>query len=159
MYTCEKHTLKTIFWVLKITYALLFLLSELYYIIYYHQKSEDGKSSSSKSFHKEFNLPACANLDLVSTALSKDGVLTVRAPKKVCCDYGTIVLRGLRGPSTDGVLTVRAPKKVGCDYSTIVLGGFRGALNWWRSDWKSAQEGEFFYLIFLLTDLNCQAII
>jgi len=48
----------------------------------YEKKSEDGSSVSSKSFHKEFNLPATANLDLVSTALSKDGVLTVRAPKK-----------------------------------------------------------------------------
>jgi len=48
----------------------------------YEKKSEDGKSSSSKSFYREFNLPASANLDLVSTALSKDGVLTVRAPKK-----------------------------------------------------------------------------
>lgn len=48
----------------------------------YAKKSEDGSSQSSKSFHKEFNLPGCANLDLVSTALSKDGVLTVRAPKK-----------------------------------------------------------------------------
>jgi len=48
----------------------------------YEKKSEDGSSVESKSFFKEFNLPASANLDLVSTALSKDGVLTVRAPKK-----------------------------------------------------------------------------
>jgi len=61
----------------------------------YEKKSEDGKSSSSKSFHKEFNLPACANLDLVSTALSKDGVLTVRAPKK----EGTEIV-----PASDGTV-------------------------------------------------------
>jgi len=48
----------------------------------YEKKSEDGSSTSSKSFYKEFSLPGSANLDLVSTALSKDGVLTVRAPKK-----------------------------------------------------------------------------
>jgi len=48
----------------------------------YEKKSEDGSSCSSKSFYKEFSLPGSANLDLVSTALSKDGVLTVRAPKK-----------------------------------------------------------------------------
>jgi len=48
----------------------------------YEKKSADGSSTSSKSFHKEFTLPASADLDLVSTALSKDGVLTVRAPKR-----------------------------------------------------------------------------
>lgn len=48
----------------------------------YEKKSEDGSSMSSKSFYKEFSLPQSANLELVSTALSKDGVLTVRAPKR-----------------------------------------------------------------------------
>ncbi|KAK7072284.1 hypothetical protein SK128_012758 [Halocaridina rubra] len=48
----------------------------------YEKKSEDGSSMSSKSFYKEFTLPAVANIDLVSTALSKDGVLTIKAPKR-----------------------------------------------------------------------------
>jgi len=48
----------------------------------YEKKSEDGSSMESKSFYKEFTLPQSANLELVSTALSKDGVLTVRAPKR-----------------------------------------------------------------------------
>lgn len=48
----------------------------------YEKKSEDGSSMSSKSFHKEFTMPNCADIDQVSTALSKDGVLTVRAPKR-----------------------------------------------------------------------------
>ncbi|XP_066950984.1 protein lethal(2)essential for life-like isoform X1 [Macrobrachium rosenbergii] len=48
----------------------------------YEKKSEDGSSMSSKSFYKEFTLPQVANIDLVSTALSKDGVLTIKAPKR-----------------------------------------------------------------------------
>lgn len=48
----------------------------------YFKKSEDGSSMSSKSFYKEFTLPASANIDQVATALSKDGVLTVKAPKR-----------------------------------------------------------------------------
>ena len=48
----------------------------------YEQKSADGSSMSAKSFYKEFTMPAGADIDGVSTALSKDGVLTVKAPKK-----------------------------------------------------------------------------
>ncbi|XP_068207108.1 protein lethal(2)essential for life-like [Palaemon carinicauda] len=48
----------------------------------YEKKSEDGSSMSAKSFYKEFTLPQMANIDLVSTALSKDGVLTINAPKR-----------------------------------------------------------------------------
>lgn len=48
----------------------------------YEKKSEDGSSMSSKSFHKDFNLPQMADIDKVSTALSKDGVLTIKAPKR-----------------------------------------------------------------------------
>ncbi|XP_045118937.1 protein lethal(2)essential for life-like [Portunus trituberculatus] len=48
----------------------------------YIKKSEDGSSMSSKSFYKEFTMPNTADIDAVSTALSKDGVLTVRAPKR-----------------------------------------------------------------------------
>lgn len=48
----------------------------------YIKKSEDGSSMSSKSFYKEFTMPNSADIDAVSTALSKDGVLTVRAPKR-----------------------------------------------------------------------------
>ncbi|KAG0725398.1 Protein lethal(2)essential for life [Chionoecetes opilio] len=48
----------------------------------YLKQSEDGSSMSSKSFHKEFTLPSTADIDAVSTALSKDGVLTVKAPKR-----------------------------------------------------------------------------
>ncbi|KAK3857389.1 hypothetical protein Pcinc_036358 [Petrolisthes cinctipes] len=48
----------------------------------YFKKSEDGSSTSSKSFYKEFTMPSTANIDLVATALSKDGVLTVKAPKR-----------------------------------------------------------------------------
>lgn len=52
----------------------------------FEKKSEDGSSMTSKSFYKEFTLPKSANLDMVSTALSKDGVLTVKAPKKEGAD-------------------------------------------------------------------------
>ncbi|KAK8722609.1 hypothetical protein OTU49_012128 [Cherax quadricarinatus] len=48
----------------------------------YCKKSEDGSTVSSKSFYKEFTLPNNADIDAVSTALSKDGVLTVKAPKR-----------------------------------------------------------------------------
>ncbi|XP_050692671.1 WAS/WASL-interacting protein family member 2-like isoform X3 [Eriocheir sinensis] len=48
----------------------------------YQKVSEDGVSSSCKSFYKEFTLPPAADLDQVSTALSRDGVLTIRAPRK-----------------------------------------------------------------------------
>ncbi|KAG7160679.1 protein lethal(2)essential for life-like [Homarus americanus] len=48
----------------------------------YFKKSEDGSSTSSKSFYKEFTMPQTANIDEVATALSKDGVLTVKAPKR-----------------------------------------------------------------------------
>ncbi|XP_018007157.1 protein lethal(2)essential for life [Hyalella azteca] len=55
----------------------------------YEKKSEDGSCVSSKSFYKEFTMPKSANLDQVSTALSKDGVLTVRAPKKEGSEVAT----------------------------------------------------------------------
>ncbi|XP_042238503.1 AT-rich interactive domain-containing protein 1A-like isoform X1 [Homarus americanus] len=48
----------------------------------YQKVSEDGSSLSHKSFYKEFALPPAADIDQVSTALSKDGVLTIKAPKK-----------------------------------------------------------------------------
>ncbi|XP_063611136.1 protein lethal(2)essential for life-like isoform X1 [Penaeus indicus] len=48
----------------------------------YEKKSEDGSSMSSKSFYKEFTMPPSADIDQVATALSKDGVLTVKAPKR-----------------------------------------------------------------------------
>lgn len=47
------------------------------------QVSEDGMSRSSKSFHKEFTLPSTADIEQISTALSKDGVLTIKVPKRV----------------------------------------------------------------------------
>lgn len=49
----------------------------------YQKVSEDGSSTSSKSFYKEFTLPDAADIDQVTTALSKDGVLSIKAPKKV----------------------------------------------------------------------------
>ncbi|XP_071534653.1 protein lethal(2)essential for life-like [Panulirus ornatus] len=48
----------------------------------YVKKSEDGSSMSSKSFYKEFTMPHSANIDEVATALSRDGVLTIKAPKR-----------------------------------------------------------------------------
>ncbi|KAK8731730.1 hypothetical protein OTU49_007446, partial [Cherax quadricarinatus] len=48
----------------------------------YQKVSEDGALSSWKSFYKEFTLHPAADIDLVTTALSKDGVLTIKAPKK-----------------------------------------------------------------------------
>lgn len=48
----------------------------------YAKKSEDGSSMSSKSFYKEFTMPQSANIDEVATALSRDGVLTIKAPKR-----------------------------------------------------------------------------
>ncbi|KAK4292172.1 hypothetical protein Pmani_035037 [Petrolisthes manimaculis] len=54
----------------------------------YQKVSEDGSSSSCKSFYREFALPAAADIDFVSTALSKDGILTIKAPKKEGCAVG-----------------------------------------------------------------------
>ncbi|XP_068207113.1 putative uncharacterized protein DDB_G0294196 isoform X2 [Palaemon carinicauda] len=48
----------------------------------YQKVSQDGASKSLKSFYKEFTLPEAADIDQVTTALSKDGVLTIKAPKK-----------------------------------------------------------------------------
>ncbi|KAF2361206.1 Alpha crystallin/Hsp20 domain, partial [Trinorchestia longiramus] len=48
----------------------------------YQQASSDGGSSSWKTFSKEFTMPEDADIDLVTTALSKEGVLTIRAPRK-----------------------------------------------------------------------------
>lgn len=48
----------------------------------FEQKSEDGSSVAAKEFYKEFNMPASADIDQVATALSKDGILTVKAPKR-----------------------------------------------------------------------------
>jgi len=48
----------------------------------YMQQSEDGSSVAAKEFYKEFNMPPSADIDQVATALSKDGVLTVKAPKR-----------------------------------------------------------------------------
>jgi len=46
------------------------------------QQSEDGSSVAAKEFYKEFNMPPSADIDQVATALSKDGILTVKAPKR-----------------------------------------------------------------------------
>jgi len=48
----------------------------------YMQQSEDGSSVAAKEFYKEFNMPPSADIDQVATALSKDGILTVKAPKR-----------------------------------------------------------------------------
>lgn len=48
----------------------------------YEAKSEDGSSMACKQFYKEFNMPPSADIDQVATALSKDGILTVKAPKR-----------------------------------------------------------------------------
>jgi len=48
----------------------------------FEQKSEDGSSVAAKEFYKEFNMPPSADIDQVATALSKDGILTVKAPKR-----------------------------------------------------------------------------
>lgn len=48
----------------------------------YEAKSEDGSSMACKEFYKEFNMPPSADIDQVATALSKDGILTVKAPKR-----------------------------------------------------------------------------
>lgn len=48
----------------------------------YMQQSEDGSSVAAKEFYKEFNMPPSADIDQVGTALSKDGILTVKAPKR-----------------------------------------------------------------------------
>merc|ERR1711970_920680 len=48
----------------------------------YMHKTEDGSSMASKQFYKEFNMPPSADIDQVATALSKDGILTVKAPKR-----------------------------------------------------------------------------
>jgi len=46
----------------------------------HEEKTSDGRSSSVKSFNQSFTLPRGVNPELVSSALSKDGILTLSAP-------------------------------------------------------------------------------
>lgn len=46
----------------------------------HQEKTSDGRSYSTKSFNQSFTLPRGVNPDLVSSALSKEGVLTISAP-------------------------------------------------------------------------------
>jgi HSP20 family molecular chaperone IbpA len=46
----------------------------------HQEKTGDGRSYSTKSFNQSFTLPRGVNPDLVSSALSKEGVLTISAP-------------------------------------------------------------------------------
>ena len=47
------------------------------------EKTTDGRSFSNKSFSQSFNLPKDINPESVTSALSKDGVLTISAPFKL----------------------------------------------------------------------------
>ena len=49
----------------------------------HEEKTGDGRSFSSKSFSQSFNLPKDINPESVTSALSKDGVLTISAPFKL----------------------------------------------------------------------------
>lgn len=44
------------------------------------EKTSDGRSHSTKSFNQSFTLPRGVNPDHVSSALSKEGILTISAP-------------------------------------------------------------------------------
>jgi len=46
----------------------------------HQEKTTDGRSYSTKSFNQSFTLPRGVNPDLVSSALGRDGVLTISAP-------------------------------------------------------------------------------
>ena len=46
----------------------------------HQEKTSDGRSYSTKSFNQSFTLPRGVNPDLVTSALSKEGVLTIAAP-------------------------------------------------------------------------------
>merc|ERR1739844_654920 len=46
----------------------------------HQEKTSDGRSYSTKSFNQSFTLPRGVNPDLVSSALSKEGILTISAP-------------------------------------------------------------------------------
>ena len=46
------------------------------------EKNSDGRSYSTKSFSQSFNLPRGLDPGTVTSALSKDGVLTISAPLK-----------------------------------------------------------------------------
>merc|ERR1712168_653887 len=46
----------------------------------HEEKTSDGRSYSTRSFNQSFTLPRGVNPESVSSALSKDGVLTIAAP-------------------------------------------------------------------------------
>jgi len=46
----------------------------------HQEKTSDGRSYSTQSFNQSFTLPRGVNPDLVSSALSREGVLTISAP-------------------------------------------------------------------------------
>jgi len=46
----------------------------------HEEKTSDGRSYSTRSFNQSFTLPRGVNPELVSSALSKDGILTLSAP-------------------------------------------------------------------------------
>ena len=46
----------------------------------HEEKTVDGRSYSNKSFSQSFNLPRGLNPERVTSALSKEGVLTITAP-------------------------------------------------------------------------------
>ena len=47
-------------------------------------EKREGNSISTQKFVRRFLLPPGINLNRVSSALSRDGVLTITAPKQVC---------------------------------------------------------------------------
>lgn len=44
-------------------------------------EKKEGGSKSSRSFRRRFQLPGVLDVDAVTSALSSDGILTIRAPK------------------------------------------------------------------------------
>lgn len=44
-------------------------------------EKEEGGCKSSRSFRRRFHLPGVLDVDAVTSALSSDGVLTIKAPK------------------------------------------------------------------------------
>lgn len=48
-----------------------------------HIEKKEGNSVSTQKFVRRFILPPTVNMNAISSALSKDGVLTINAPKLV----------------------------------------------------------------------------
>lgn len=55
-----------------------------------HIEKKEGNSVSTQKFVRRFILPPTVNMNAISSALSKDGVLTINAPKLVRSFFFTL---------------------------------------------------------------------